>query len=151
MFKQIAFGVLVAFLVIDFSQACAPPQGNSTAGRKRRDVEGVDGGSGLSVAVTTLYDFDENENAANIASLGQQLKQLAKSQLLDLTQFGSVKKAAENEGGHLLVRYSAERGSCEAVKSFVTQAVHLSPLVGKAAVDCDGENTVIDKEQQQQE
>uniref|UniRef100_A0A914Z808 Uncharacterized protein n=1 Tax=Panagrolaimus superbus TaxID=310955 RepID=A0A914Z808_9BILA len=147
MFKQIAFGILVAFVVIDFSQACAPPpsSGNSTAGRKRRDVEN-DGG--LSVAVTTLYDFDENENSANIASLGQQLKQLAKSQQLDLTQFGSIKKAVENDSGHLLVRYSAERGNCEAVKTFVSQAVHLSPVVSSASVDCDGENTVVDKEQQ---
>lgn len=109
-----------------FFKACAPPpaSGNGTStGRRRRDAES------LSVAVTTLYDFDENENTANIASLGQQLKQLAKSQQLNLAQFGKIQKAVENDNGHLLVRYSAETGNCDQVKAFVTQAVQLSPVV----------------------
>uniref|UniRef100_A0A914QGS5 Uncharacterized protein n=1 Tax=Panagrolaimus davidi TaxID=227884 RepID=A0A914QGS5_9BILA len=150
MFKQIVFGLFVAILVIDICQACPPqPPVNGTAGRRKRDTESTAAGGGLSVAVTTLYDFDENENDANIASLGQQLKQLAKSQQLDLTQFGKIKKSSENDGGHLLVRYSAESGNCDSVKAFVTQAVRLSPVVTSATVDCNGENTVIDKEQQQ--
>ncbi|GMT31852.1 hypothetical protein PFISCL1PPCAC_23149, partial [Pristionchus fissidentatus] len=116
--------LIAAFVVVDYSDACAPTGGNMTMGRRKRSAEEQE--EDVHVVVTSSEPFDLAKAEHNMGTVETKLKEFAVTEGISFKQLQELPRTAENVGGKFGVHFTVEGAfeKCARILQFIQAAAN---------------------------